>query len=152
MADTTVQHEAERWVVSEFLPNHFGGVHFSERKLSLVWGGKFAFDAVSSDGRIIGLISTSSARTAGDNLATAKIQKLKCDTLYLLHATGIDQRLLIFTEQSMLEQFDKEKRSGRFPPEIELLHAPLPNDLYERVLASRRIASAETSPSGHRRL
>ncbi|MCI0428731.1 MAG: hypothetical protein L0Z46_12000 [Nitrospiraceae bacterium] len=136
MADTTTQLEAERWVVSEFLPRHFGGLCFSSRKLPPAWGGKFVFDAVSSDGRIVGLISTSSARTAGNNLATAKIQKLKCDTLYLLHTDGVHQRMLIFTDPSMLEHFEKEKRSGRFPSEIELLHAPLPDELHERILAS----------------
>jgi hypothetical protein len=146
MADTTTQHDAEKWVVSKFLTKHFRGLRFSGRKLALTWGGEFSFDAVSSDGRIVGLISTSSARTAGNNLATAKIQKLKCDTLYLLNIEA-KRRILIFTEQSMLQHFEKEKRSGRFPSEIELLHAPLPTELYERVLLSRRIASAETSPS-----
>lgn len=146
MADSRVQLEAERWIVSECLPKHFDGLFFEARKLTLKWGGQFEFDAVSSDGKIACLISTSDASTAGGNLATAKIQKLKCDTLYLLYAEGVNRRVLVFAEESMRAQFEKERKSGRFPPEIELVHTSLPAELYARLLAARKVASAETSP------
>lgn len=115
MADTRAQHIAEQWVVSEFLPNHFSGVKFVGRKLSLKWGGLFAFDAVSEDGKIVGLVSSSAARTAGNKAATAKFQKLKADALYLLHVVGAERLIMIFTEESMLKHFEKEKKSGRVP-------------------------------------
>lgn len=148
MADTSAQHIAEEWVVSHFLSEHFEGKLFSGRKLTLKWGGQFAFDAVSEDGKIVGLISTSAARTAGGKAAIAKFQKLKADALYLLNVNGAGQLLMIFTEESMLKHFEKEKKSGRFPPEIQFLLAPLPEEIRAQVLAARDVASAETSPKG----
>lgn len=86
MADTSAQKGAELWIVRHFLPEQFEGLAFEEQKVPLVWGGSFAFDAVSADRAIIGLVSTSSAITSGGKLAIAKVQKLKCDTLYLAQA------------------------------------------------------------------
>lgn len=148
MANTSAQHIAEQWVVSQFLCNHFSGVKFVGRKLSLRWGGRFAFDAVSEDEKLVGLVSTSAAHTAGRKAATAKFQKLKADALYLLHVVGAERLFMIFTEESMLRHFEKEKKSGRFPPEIELIHAPLPEQINAQVLSARKLASAETAPQG----
>lgn len=147
MADTRAQLQAEKWIVAKFLPELFHGLAFSERKVELKWGGSFSFDAVSHDGEIVGLVSTSSARTAGGNLATAKIQKLKCDTLYLLNAISAKKLLLIFTEETMLNHYKKEVANGRFPPEVQLIHAPLPVELYNQVLVARASAVSEVSPS-----
>ena len=85
MADTSVQHKAEAWVIEHGLPKLFPANSFAGKKLKLTWGGSFAFDAVSNDGTIVAAISTSAARTATGKLATAKFQKLKTDALYLLH-------------------------------------------------------------------
>ncbi len=145
MADTSAQHVAEEWIVSHYLADHFAGKSFSGRKLTLKWGGQFAFDAVSEDGKIVGLISTSAARTATGNAAIGKILKLKADALYLLNVRGVEQRFMIFTENSMIEHFEKEKQSGRFPPEIEFLLAVLPENINKLVLKARRVASDETS-------
>lgn len=146
MADTSAQHSAEKWVVTRFLPERFKGTSFLGRKLTLEWGGQFAFDAVSEDGKIVALISTSAARTAGGKPAVAKFQKLKADALYLLNVIGAEELIMIFTEDSMLRHFEKEQKSCRFPPEIKFMLATLPEDIHSRVLASRKIASAETSP------
>jgi hypothetical protein len=77
MADTSVQHKAEAWIIEHGLPKLFPGISFVGKKLSLTWGGAFAFDAVSNDGTMVIAISTSAARTATGKLATAKFQKLK---------------------------------------------------------------------------
>jgi len=151
MADTSAQHSAEEWVVSHFLPRHFKGISFRGRKLTVKWGGQFAFDAVSDDGKIVGLISTSASRTASGKAAIAKYQKLKADALYLLNVIGAKQLFMIFTEESMLSHFEKERQSGRFPPEIALLHASLPEKIHVHVLGARRAASIETSPKGKRK-
>ena len=145
MADTRAQKRGELWVLENFLPSRYG-LPFSGRKVLLAWGGKFEFDAVSADGSIIGNVSTSSARTATGKQATAKFQKIKCDTLYLLHARGAKQRLLIFTESDMLEYFEKEVRNGRFPKGVKLLHAALPESFQREVESARKVASDETSP------
>lgn len=145
MADTRSQKRGESWVIKNDLPNRFG-VPFSSKKVLLAWDGKFEFDAVSADGSVVGNISTSSARTAGNKLAIAKIQKIKCDTLYLLHAKGAKKRLLIFTELDMLRHFEKEVKNGRFPKGIKLIHVALPAMLQREIEVARKIASDETSP------
>jgi len=145
MADTRAQKKAEGWVLAKFLPSVYG-VPFGNRKVLLNWGGKFDFDAVSPDGKIVGNISTSSVKTAGAKLATAKIQKIKCDTLYLLYAQGASERLLIFTELDMQRHFEKEVKNGRFPKGVKLIHAPLPVPFQREIEAARKIASDETSP------
>ena len=146
MADTSVQHKAEAWIVAHGMPIHFKGMSFTGRKMRLVWGGQFAFDAVSADGSIVASISTSAARTATKKLATAKFQKLKTDALYLLNLEKEARRVMVFTEESMFDYFKKAVTAGRFPPNIELLHISLPIELHAEVVASRAIASNETSP------
>lgn len=147
MADTSVQHKAEEWVIAHGLPELFPGLSFSGKKMKLAWGGVFAFDAVSSDEALVVSISTSAALTATGKLATAKFQKLKTDALYLLHLETDARRLMVFTEASMYAYFKNAVVAGRFPPNIELLHIPLPFELHALVLASRMIASIETSPN-----
>lgn len=146
MADTTAQKDAELWIVREFLPTKFGGMTFAEQKVRLTWGGSFAFDAVSTNGGIVGLVSTSSASTSGGKLATAKIQKLKCDTLYLTNVAHECEKLLVFSEQSMKAHFEKETSAGRFPPDIALIHAELPMALYQGVLKAREASRREVTP------
>lgn len=145
MADTRAQKNAETWLLGHALPEVFG-TPFSGRKVVLAWGGKFEFDAVSADGSIVVNISTSSARTARNKLATAKIQKIKCDTLYLLHARDAKKRVLVFTEADMQHHFEKEVRNGRFPKGVKLLHIALPEALQREVERARKVASDETSP------
>lgn len=148
MADTSAQKKAELWIVRHFLPERFDGLVFDEQRVPLVWGGHFAFDAVSLDLCIVGLVSTSAAMTSGGNQATAKIQKLKCDTLYLTNVAVPCRKLLVFSEQSMLMHFQKEVKGGRFPKDIELLHAELPSDILAAVHMARLEAQREVSPSG----
>jgi hypothetical protein len=147
MANTTAQLAAERWVVMQCLPEHFKGVSFSGRALQVKWDGKFAFDAASNDGKIIGLISTSAAHTSSGKSAIAKFQKLKADALYLLNVAGAERLFMVFTGKSMLAHFEKEKTSGRFPPEIEFLHVTLPEEIQAQVIEAMRVASAETTPT-----
>lgn len=146
MANTAANLAAERWVVDHGLPGVIIGHRFAPRKMPLTWGGQFAFDAVSDDGSIVAVISTSSAKTATGKNATAKFQKLKTDALYLLHLAAPARMLMVFTEVDMRDYFDKATRTGRFPPSIERLFLALPSDLQAGVLATRAIASRETSP------
>ena len=152
MADTRAQKNAEKWICENYLPAHFDGLLFEEKKLKLIWGGEFAFDAVSAESNpCVALISTSSARTAGHNLATAKIQKLKADTLYLLNiAIPCRKRCLIFTEKNMRDHFQNENKNGRFPDSdiIELMHVPLPQALQDDLLQARHHAQLEVTPAG----
>ncbi|MBI2088056.1 MAG: hypothetical protein HYT78_04845, partial [Deltaproteobacteria bacterium] len=104
MADTSIQREAEAWVVHEALPAIYGQP-FSKGRMPLIWGGSFEFDAVSNDRTIVACVSTSAARTAGSKLAVGKIQKIRADTLYLLNPANIERRVLVFTEETMMRHF-----------------------------------------------
>ena len=146
MADTSINHKAEQWVVKSGLSEHLPGNVFTPKKLKLTWGGAFAFDAVNEDESIVITVSTSASRTATGKLATAKYQKLKTDALYLLHLQEPARRIMVFTEPCMRDYFQKAAKAGRFPPNIELLHIALPSELQEQVLETRLLASAETSP------
>lgn len=146
MADTSINHEAERWIVETGLAAHWPGISFAPKKLKLTWGGMFAFDAVSDDGAVVVAVSTSTARTATGKLASAKYQKLKTDALYLLHLECKARAVMVFTEPCMRNYFVQAAKSGRFPPNIELLHIPLPAPLQAQVVATRARASLETSP------
>ena len=146
MADTSINHKAEQWIVKSGLPVLFPGRIFTPKKMKLTWGGHFAFDAVSEDETIVIAISTSAARTATGKLATAKYQKLKADALYLLNLQATTSKIMIFTEPCMRDYFLKAASAGRFPSTIELLHIALPAELQEKVIETRLRASAETSP------
>ena len=153
MANTTAQRQAEQWIINEAFPKRFPSVSFTGKKMKLTWGGHFEFDAVSDNHSIVIAISTSEARTASGKLATAKFQKLKTDALYLLHLEVEACKIMVFTEESMCNHFKQESSNGRFPPSssIQLLHFPLPENLQRKVVAARKIASDETSPSANRK-
>lgn len=147
MARTNAQLNAEKWVVNEGLSDFPGGP-FTGRKARLQWGGDFAFDVVNADESIVGNISTSSVFTARNKRGVAKIQKIKCDTLYLMYAKKAKKRLLIFTEANMKSYFEKEVSNGRFPKGVKLLYIALPRDLQMAVETARQEASDETTPEG----
>jgi hypothetical protein len=147
MADTSVHGKVERWIVANELPRLYGE-QFSKGRVPLTWGGVFECDAVSSDSRTVACISTSCCRTATGRQAIGKFQKLKADTLYLLHTSTTSRRLLVFTDPGMLKHFEKERERGRFPPQsaIELLLVTLPSDLAEELRLATSVASFEVSP------
>ena len=145
MANTKVQLKVEKWIVTEYLPKQFNQC-FEKKKTQLTWGGEFEFDAVSEDGLIAINISTSSARTAKGKQAIGKYHKIKSDTLYLLHANAT-KRFQIFTEKDMQEHFMKERKSGRFPPEVDLIYVELPEFLKQELQAAKQLASQEVSPT-----
>lgn len=63
MADTRVQLEVEDWVRDVWMQEQFA-CEFYRKRLSLISGGVFDFDAVSKDGKIAACISTSEGKTA----------------------------------------------------------------------------------------
>ena len=46
----------------------------------------------------------------------------------------------------MREHFVREKESGRFPPEIDLIYVELPKSLKNQVKIARFLASQEVTP------
>ena len=125
------------------MPGQFG-CDFAEKRVTLTSGGRFKFDAVDADEKIIASISTSAPKTAGGKPGSGKMHKLRADMLFLTMTTA-QRRILILTERDMHERCQREKDEGRTPQEIEFLHAPRPDNLARRIKASREAASKEVS-------
>jgi hypothetical protein len=145
MADTRVQGIIENWVRYAWMPVEFGR-GFEKKKCKLVSGGFFEFDAVSEDGAIVACISTSQCRTARGKHAVGKVMKLRSDMLWLSEAADVSRRLLVLTEEDMLDYCQKQRAAGRLPRCIELVGVPLPPDLAAQLVEARRNASVEVSP------
>ena len=141
MADTRVQLEVEDWVREEWMSKHFGQ-RFSRERIKLRSGGVFDADAVSHDGAIAAVISTSGAKTSGGNYAVGKMNKIRSDMYFLLLA-NVQRRVLVFTEKDMYEQWIKEQNGGRVASEIEFALAEIPDSLNKKLVGARLKASGE---------
>ena len=143
MANTKVQHEVEEWVRTEFLPGVYGQA-FSKRRLLLEPGGVFEFDAVSEDGRVAASISTASARTSSGKLASGTMNKIRADMLFFL-MSGVDNPLLIFTEDDLLKYWEGQRSKGRVPTDIEFRLVDVPGELGKKLAQAKGAASKEMS-------
>jgi len=144
MANTRIQIEVEDWICKNWLPAKFGQ-RFHRDRLRLISGGVFDYDAVSEDGRIVIVVSTSGARTSSGKYGAGKMMKIRSD-LYFLLLVQADRRVIVFTEREMLDQFKKELDGGRIPKEIEYYLADIPDDLRVKLEAARRFSIDEMAP------
>lgn len=144
MANSRVQLKIENWIRMQWLPQKFGQP-FTLCQLKLISGGYFDLDAVSADGSIVANISTSSSKTTGGNLATAKIQKLRADMLFLTLVPA-KTHLIVLSEEDMFALCLKEKKSGRVPEEVEFIHAAIPDDLKFLLTEAKKVAACEVTP------
>ena len=133
----------EDWVRREWMPERYGQ-RFSRERVELSSGGVFDFDAVSADGTIAANISTSSLRTAGGNLGSGKVQKVRSDIFFLLLAKA-HRKMVLLTERDMYERWLSEVERGRVPDSIEFVHVHVPDDLDTQLRASRAEASREVT-------
>lgn len=145
MADTRVQLQVEDWIRRNWMPDKYGQ-SFHRERVKLSSGGVFDFDAVSEDEKTVVTISTSGARTASGKHAVGKVLKVRSDIFFLLLADA-EHRVCVFTELDMYEYWLRERESGRLPKTIEFALADIPSELREKLLASRKKASKEVSPS-----
>jgi len=145
MATTVCQLECEDWVRLHWLPERYGQAFYRER-LRLESGGFFDFDAVSADRQIAANISTSGACTASGKRGAGKLAKLRADMLFLMMAQ-VARRVLVLTERDMYERCVRERGNGRVPTSVEIVHAPLPAALNDRLTAARDASSSEVSPA-----
>lgn len=144
MADTRVQTEVETWIRCDWMPQKFGQ-NFTRRSVILTPGGKYSFDAVSDDKKVVAAISTSGARTSSGKNAVGKMLKIRSDVYFLL-LVDAESRIVILTEPDMYELCQKEKQNGRVPQEVEFMLCKIPDDLAEKLKESRRRAASEVSP------
>jgi hypothetical protein len=141
MTATKAQVEAENWIRDKFLPKKFGQ-SFQQKNLELQSRAQVKFAAVSDDGEIVAAICTSAGFTSNGKKATDELQKVRSDALRFLMLAGRPQRrLMIFTDQSMIDVVKDEKKRDRFPKELEILRVKLPPDLEARVSESPKTAS-----------
>lgn len=146
MADSKLQREAEVWIREQWLPREFG-LLFVKTKLQLSWGGKFEFDGVSLDGCVAVSISTCGGVTSGGKRASPKMNKIRSDALFLL-ATDVERRVIVLSDRRMFDICKAEQNAGRFPREIEIIPASLPDEMEEALVKARNIAALEVSPVG----
>ena len=143
MADTKAQIEAEAWIREVYLPKKYGQ-SFRQKNLALQSRTQFTFDAVSDDCEIVALICISAGFDSCGKVDTDELMKVRSDALRLLMLEARPQkRLMIFTDQSMIDLVKDEKKKGLFPTELEILKVKLPPDLAARVAESQGLASEE---------
>ena len=120
MADTKAQVEAEKWIRENELPRVFGQ-RFLQRSLQLRSKGEFKFDAVSDDNKIVAVISTSGGVTAGGKQGTSKLLKIRSDVYwFLMLESQPDRRILVFTDQAMIDLINEEKKEGEVSGRIRI--------------------------------
>ena len=141
MADTSTQLKVEDWVRREWMRENYGQ-QFARERVDLTSGGVFDFDAVSADGEIVAVISTSGFRTATGRPGVGKMHKIRSDMYFLLLAKG-RRSLVLLTEEDMYARWLKEIEIGRVPTGIEFVHVEIPEHLNAELRDSRRKASQE---------
>jgi hypothetical protein len=135
MADSTITtKEVEKWIRNEFLQKKYSQA-FAKRKLGVQSGGEFECDAVSEDGKIVCLISTSPGKTADGKFDAAVLGKIREKALWLISLNEKPETIVFaFTDKSMAELIKQEKENGRFPKHIKSLLVKLPADLEKKFI------------------
>jgi hypothetical protein len=116
MADSTITtKEVKNWIRSEFLQKKYHQA-FTKRKLGVQSGGEFECDAVSEDGKIVCLISTSPGKTADGKSDADVLGKIREKALWAISLNEKPETIVFAcTEKSMVELIKKEQGLGRFP-------------------------------------
>jgi hypothetical protein len=122
----TTAKEVENWIRNEFLQKKYGQV-FTKRKLGVQSGGEIEYDAVSEDGKIVGIISTSPGMTADGKPDPDALSKIREKILWAVSLNEKPDTIAIaFTEKSMGELLKQEKQNGRLPKYVKMLPVKLP--------------------------
>jgi hypothetical protein len=129
MADLKAQIEAEQWIREEYLPKKYGQP-FREKSLELQSRALARFDAVSEDGEIVAAISTCSGFSSNGRKNEDELNQTRSAALRFLMLDYIPkERLMIFTEQSMIDLVKDEKKRDRFPKALKIMKVKLPAEL-----------------------
>jgi hypothetical protein len=143
MPDTNTQTEVEHWIREVFLPKKYGQ-SFRQKSLDLQSRGQAKFHAVSDDGEIVVMISTSAGTLSNGKVDTEALMKVRSDALKILwleHTPA--KRFIIFTDPTMIRVIREEMKKGHFPKEMEILRVNLPAALAAKVGESRKAAPDE---------
>ena len=118
--------EIEHWIRKEFLPKNYGQ-GFAKSKLAVQSGAQIEFDAVSEDGTIVCIISTSPGKTPDGKPDTDVLAKIREKALWTVSLNEKPESIVfVYTEKSMGELLKEEKGNGRFPKHIKTVLAKPP--------------------------
>jgi hypothetical protein len=101
------------------------------------------FDAVSTDGRIVAGIKSSSGKTSGGNFPSGKVASAYQE-LFFLSLADAENRILVLTNPDFYEIM-RNHTDGCLSGGLKLLLIPLAPDLLERANAAQQEASQEMS-------
>ena len=135
MANSTIAtKDVENWIRSEFLQKKYNQA-FAKRKLGVQSGAQIEFDAVSEDGNIVCIISTSPGKTTDGKPDTDVLAKIREKALWAISLNEKPEIIVfVYTYKSMGELLKEEKGNGRFPKHIKTLLVKLPAE-FEAKLA-----------------
>jgi len=123
---TIATKDVDNWIRSDFLPKKYHQA-FAKRKLGVQSGAEMEFDAVSEDGTIVCIISTSPGKTADGKADTDVLAKIREKTLWTISLNEKPETIAFaYTDKSMGELLKEEKGNGRFPKHIKTLLVKLP--------------------------
>jgi hypothetical protein len=143
MADTKAHAEAEQWIREVYLPKKYGQP-FRQKSLELQSRALARFEAVSEDGEIVAAISMSVGFTSGGRKNEDELNQTRAAALRFLMLDYIPkERLMIFTEQSMIDLVKDEKKRDRFPKALKIVKVKLPAELAARVYEAQGASSEE---------
>jgi hypothetical protein len=144
MANTSAQLKAAEEYVRIKMESIFG-TSFEKKKLKLITGGEFEFDAVSANESIVAVISTSKLKTSSKNHGVGKVKKILSDALYLLNVNA-HFRIMIFTDDEMFKHFIKlQKDKNQLQNNLLIMCIELDVTVQKKVDRARKNASKEMS-------
>ena len=121
--------DAVKWIREVYLPKKYKQ-SFYEKSLEIQSKAKVKFDAVSEDGEIVAVISTCTGYAPGGRKNEDDLKKTRFDALHFLMLDTIPkERLMIFTEESMIDLVKDEKKGDRFPLALKIVKVKLPEKL-----------------------
>jgi hypothetical protein len=142
---TTATKDIENWIRNEFLQEKYHQV-FSKRKLGVQSGAQIEFDAVSEEGNIVCIISTSIGKTADGKPDADVLGKIREKALWAISLNEKPETIMFaFTDKSMVELIKQEKENGRFPKHIKTLLVKLPSDLEKKLADMKKKAVKEVT-------
>ena len=124
MADSI--KDIENWIRNEFLLKKYNQA-FAKRKLAVQSGGEMEYDAVSEDGKIVCILSTSRGMTAEGKPDADVLSNIREKILWTVSLNEKPEIIaFVYTEKSMGELLKQEKERGRLPKQMKMVQAKMP--------------------------
>jgi hypothetical protein len=115
-------------------------VETDEVALQLPSGGFHRFDVVSEDRSLVAGVKTSRIR-ARSGVGAGVIKSLYTEILFL-HLVDAQTKLLVLTDANLFQYFERVS-NGKLPPDVHLVHFPLPDSIAVRLGSVHEAASIE---------